>query len=430
MAAPQESGYNAGMKPPETYVHRFLDCGVELAALPLPGRRTTAYEIRVLAGLAEEPADKLGLARVVEQTIDKGTARRSAQELTDAFDAIGASVGASVGRESFVFRCSCLPEYVGEALALHAEMLRTPTFPEEFCKVAVELGQQELTALEDDPGELSRRLLAPRAYGSILGRHELGQRETLQRIGRSDVTDFWRRHFRAGRMQIAVGGAVDVERFAAGVEELFGGFGEGPQREGRDGHRVEFTPGRHHQPKELEQEHILICWPGAAVTDDDHPVEHVTLAVLSDGMSSRLFTEVREKLGLVYWVGAWDEHPRKAGMIFLGASTTPARCEQTYTTLLREVDRLGEDVSETELERAKVGIIAKTQTHGDITRARVAELGSDLFHYGRPVPIAEKNEKVRAVTIADVKEYLRRHPRDRLCVQTLGPKELRIAGGE
>ncbi len=167
-----------------------------------------------------------------------------------------------------------------------------------------------------------------------------------------------------------------------------------------------------------------MCWPGVKMTDDAYPAERLTLAILSDGMSSRLFTEVREKQGLVYWVDAWGEHPRDIGMIFMGASTTPARCEQTVRTLLQEVNRLSEDVTEEELSRAQVGIIAKSKTHGDITRARAGELSSDLFHYGRPVPLAEKHDWISAVTIADVQRYLAAHPRDKRCVLTLGPRAL------
>src|SRR5262245_47500498 len=120
----------------DQYIHRRLGCGVEFAALPLPGRRTTAFDIRILAGMADEPESQLGLARIVEETIGKGTPRYSAQQLTDAFDAIGAQFGSRVGRESFVFRCSCLPEYAEAALELTAETLCRPTFPEEFCRVA------------------------------------------------------------------------------------------------------------------------------------------------------------------------------------------------------------------------------------------------------------------------------------------------------
>ncbi len=412
----------------ETYHHRVLDCGVEYSAVELPGRRTTSFQIRVLAGLVDEPPGLLGLARVVQETIGKGTEKRSARQLSDAFDQIGAQWSSGVGRESIVFRCSCLPEFAEEALALHAEMLRTPTFPEEFCRVAVELGLQELTALEDEPGELAHKLIAPHAFGELLGRHELGAAEMLRRVTRDDICAFWREHFAAAGLQVCIGGVTDVDRFAERVEGLFGGFGRGRGRAGPNGHPLEFSPGAYHHEKELEQEHVLICWPGVSVRSPDYSAERVMLAVLGGGMSSRLFSEVREKQGLVYWVDAWAEHPRAGGMIFMGASTTPARCATTKETLLREVDRLAEDVTEEELERAKIGIIAKTQTHGDITRARLGELSGDLFQHGRPVPLEEKNAKVQAVTVQDIRRYLDEHPRDALCVLTLGPAGLPSAG--
>ncbi len=425
-------GYKSRMTKIEKHEHLRLVSGVELAALPLEGRKTVAYEIRILAGIADEPEDLGGLARIVEETIAKGTEQRSAQGLTDAFDALGAQVGSGVGRESLVFRCSCLPEYLEHALGLHAEMLRTPTFPEEYCEVAVELAEQELLSLEDEPGELARKLIAPHAYGPRLGRHELGSAESLARIKREQIVEFWKSNFAAGRIQICIGGAVDFQKTAARIDQLFAGFGHvhadaalhRPDAGAAPGRSAEFKPGRHHHHKDLEQEHILICWPGVAVRDDDYPVERITLAVLGEGMSSRLFTEVREKQGLVYWVGAWDEHPRSGGRLFMGASTMPARCDQTYRTLLREVDRLAEDVTAEEIERAKISIIAKTQTHGDITRARVSELSSDLYFHGHPIPVAEKNAKLSAVGVEDVRRYLRTHPRDRLCVLTLGPRPL------
>lgn len=421
MAFWAQSSYKAGMSALEAYYHERLPCGVEFAALPLEGRRTTSFGVRVLSGLVDEPEDRLGLARIVEETIGKGTKKHGAQELSDAFDAIGAQRSSGVGRESFVFRCSCLPEFTDEALSLHAEMLTTPTYPDDYCKVAVDLGLQELTALEDDPQGLTGKLIAPSAYGKRLGRHELGTAEGLGRISRDDIADFWQRNFAANRMQITVVGAVDVEKFAARINSLFEGFGDSDNN-GRREYEVEFSPGIQHHHKELEQQHILLCWPGVNVTNEAYPVERVALGILGGGMSSRLFTEVREKQGLVYWVGAWDEHPRGAGMIFMGASTTPDRCDQTINTLLREVERMEQDVTEEELNRAKVGIIAKSQTHGDITRAKLSELSGDLFHYGRPVPTSEKNERIAAVTIKDIQQYLSKHPRKRLCIQTLGPR--------
>ncbi|MCZ6816438.1 MAG: pitrilysin family protein [Planctomycetota bacterium] len=411
------------MSEEERFHHERLPCGVEFAALPIAGRRTATFEIRILAGMANEPSDKLGIANLVAESIDKGTAKRSGQALNDAFDAIGAQRSLFAGREAFVFRCTCLPEFVGQALALHVELLRTPAFPEESCAVAIDLAKQELTALDDEPDEMLRKFLARHGYGEVLGRHTFGTRESLDRITGEDISAYWRSHFGAARMLVSAGGVVDVDRFSEALEARFEGFGNGTG-DGRATFPLEFSPGRRHYDKKLEQEYIGICWPGVPKTHPDYSVEVVLLAVLSGGMSSRLFTEVREKQGLVYWVGAWNEHPRGAGMMFAGASSTPPNCDKTYRSLLREVDRLAEDISEEEMARAKVGIAAKRETHGDATSSRVGELGADLFHYGRPVPRQEKLDKVMAVTIDDVRRYLGEQPRDRLCVVTLGPRPL------
>lgn len=411
------------MEHSETYHHRRLDCGVDFAALEMPGRHTAALNIRVAAGMVDEPEARLGLGNIVEQTITKGTETKSARDVSDAFDAIGAQTSGGVGRQSTVFRCGCLPEFLDRALALQAEILRTPTFPEESFNVAKQLANQELSAMEDDPQELASRLIARHAYGARLGRHELGTKETLAAITRDDVVEFWKRNFAASRMQICVGGPIDVDAVAKAIDLHFAGFGNGTES-AFEAIPVDFSPGVRHQDKALEQEHILMCWPGVSATDPEHPVERVMLGILSGGMSSRLFTEVREKQGLVYWVGAWNEHPRGAGMMFAGASTTPARCDQTARTLLREIDRLAEDITQEELDRSKIGITAKMQTHGDITRARVGELSGDIYHHGRPIPVEERKAEIEAVTIDDVRRYLATHPRDKLCVQTLGPRPL------
>ncbi len=404
-------------------VHDDLPCGIEYGLVPLPNRHVVSFQIMILSGICTEPAEKLGLARLIVETIDKGTQRRSGRELCDAFDAIGATHHASVGRETTTFSSTVLPDHFEQAVALHAEFLKTPTFPQDAFDVSVELAGQELLALEDDAQGIADKMIGLKAYGPLLGRHPLGEAETLKRIDRDDLVAHWRTHFHAGRMLVVAAGAIDRERVARVFDKYFDGFGSA-ERDGRDTFPVEFTPGTTHRHKELEQEQIGICWPGVDATHDDFPTQRVVLGILSGGMSGRLFAEVREKLGLVYWVNAWHETPRGAGMIFLGASTKPQRCDQTYTALLHEVDRLADDIKPDELDRAITGIVANRETRGDSTRARCSELANDLFFFGRPVPEEEKIRKVRAVTTDTIRRYLASCPRDRLCVVTLGPRPL------
>ncbi len=404
-------------------IHDNLPCGIEYGVVSLPKRRAISFQLRVLAGVCTEPADKLGLARLLLETIDKGTEKRTGRELSDAFDAIGASVGASSGRETTTFTCTVLPEHFDEAVALHAEFLQHPTFPEDAVEVNIDLAKQEITALEDDAQGLSEKLIGRKAFGPLLGRHPLGELKTLDRIDRADLEGHWKTHFHAGRMLAVVAGAIEPKHAADVLQKHFDGFGD-TARAGRDEFALEFTPGTTHYDKELEQEQIGICWPAVDATHDDFPVQQVLIGVLSGGMSGRLFTEVREKQGLVYWVSAWHETPRGAGMFFLGASTMPQRCDKTYGTLVREVERLADDLEQEELERAVTGIVAHLETRGDSTRARCYELATDIFFFGHPVSEKEKIEKVRQVTCDDIRRYLADHPRDQRCVVTLGPVPL------
>lgn len=410
-------------------VHEKLPCGIECATLPLANRQVVALQIRVLGGCCSDPEDQLGLAHVVDETIDKGTTTRTGRELSDAFDAIGASAGSGTGRETVTFTCTVLPEHFERAMELHADFLRNPTFPDDAVDVALDLARQELTALQDDAHGLLDKYLGRQTYGHILGRHALGEAETIENISRSSIEAHWREQFGGGRTFVTVAGAIEPAKVSDVIERNFAGFGDAAPG-GREGYRVAFAAGATHYDKDLEQQQIGIGWPGVDVTHDDHPTQQAVVGILSGGMSGRLFTEVREKRGLVYWVSAWSESPRGVGMMFMGASTTPDRCGETYETLIREVGRLSDDLTDEELQRAKTGILAAHETRGDTTRARCSDLANDLFFFGKPVPIEEKIAKLEAVTVADVRRYLEEYPRDKLCVVTVGPRSVGMAPAE
>ncbi len=403
--------------------HTRLDCGIELAVHELPQRQAVSAQIRVLVGFAHEPPEALGLNHVVEQTLSKGTVCRSGRQLSDAFDAIGVRWSSWAGRESTGYQFTSLPEFADQAWSLHAEFLREPTFPDDAVRVTVDNLLQEIDTLDDDPGDLSAKLFNRQVYGPILGRHVLGEKDTLQALSAGDVRAHWQRYYHGGRMQIAVAGPVQMGRVAEQLEICFAGCGAAAPA-GREPFAYHFEPQTCHHHKALEQEHIGICYPGAGLQDPRQYTQRVVCTVLSGGMSGRLFTELREKQGLVYWVTAHTEHPRGIGIVYLGASTTPERCARTYQTLLREIDRLAEDLEADELRRAINGLVSRAETRGDITRSRCSELSEDLFHYGHPVPLEDKIARTRQVTIADVKAYLHDFPRDQLSVLTLGPAEL------
>ena len=288
-----------------------------------------------------------------------------------------------------IVRVVCLPEFAVDVVDLVAEMICRPTFPEEACRVAVELAQQDLRHMEDEPHEVLRVMVQRLTLGPRLGRYPGGEPETLARITRAEIQSHWQRWYDAGRLQVAVAGPVDADALVGRIDARFAGLGR-VQRAGRDPADFAFRPDRLHRHKDLQQEYIGITLPGVPRDHEYFATEQVLIGVLSGGMSGRLFTEVREKQGLVYWVGAWHEEPRGKGVVHLGASTTPERCHRTYETLLRELQRLTEDLTEDETRRARDGLIAQHETESDLTRARAAGLSDDLFHFSRPVGLTPK----------------------------------------
>ncbi len=411
--------------PEADFVHGFLDSGVELAIDRLPHRNTIAMCFRMLAGVADDPPELTGIGAIVERTLSKGTRNYDGRALADAFDALGAEWGGAAGRQSTLLRVVCLPEFTLDVVDLVAEMIRRPTFPEEACAVAVQLAQEELRHMEDDPHDLLRADIQRLTLGPVYGRYPGGEAETLPRITPDQVRAHWQRTYQAGRLQVAVAGPVDADAFAQRVDACFAGLGAaGPGGRGVADYR--FAPHRAHREKDLKQQYIGLTLPGAPKGHADFPVEQVLIGVLAGGMSGRLFTEVREKQGLVYWVGAWHEQPRGRGVIHFGASTTPERCEQTYGTLLRELERLHEDLTEPETQRARDGLIAHLETEDDLTHARAGALSDDLFHFSHPVGPGPKLEAIRAVTAAQVEDYVQRLPRDQICVATVGPRALSL----
>ncbi len=405
------------------FEHAILDCGAEFAADVLAQRQTVSLNVRVLSGAAHEPEAYCGLAGIVERCLSKGTKQRDGRALADAFDALGIEWGSTAGRQSTLVRALCLPEFAEAALDLIAELLTQPTFPDDACRVAVQLAQEELRHLEDEPQGLLQMDMQRLALGPVLGRHVGGTAESLARITPPVIREHWKSQFAAGRLQISVAGPVDPQRLRARIERNFAAFGAA-ELKGREVLGAALAPARHHRAKDLKQQYMGISLAGAARSDAHFAVEQVLLGVLAGGMGARLFTELREKQGLVYWVSAWHEQPRGRGVLHMGASTTPERCQTTYDTLLRELGRLADDVTREEVTRARESLVAHALTEDDLTRARAGVISDDLFHFGVPRGPEPRIAAVRAVTHAQVREYAARLPRDRVCVATVGPVEL------
>lgn len=397
-----------------------LPSGATFLFESMPAYHTTTIVIRVMGGISSEIADKGGSSHLIEQCIDKGTAKLDARQIADQFDRLGSQYSVVVGRESWTALASCLPEHVEETSRMVLDLLLNASFPSQYVDVSKTLAAQALESMQDSPGSLLRRAMMKQAYGEALGRHALASPEELSAHTQASLAGRWSEVIAKPTIEVAAAGPIKPEAITSVFNAALSSISCSSDVVT---HPVSFDKRNSHIDKDIAQTHIGISFPGLAQSDPHATAEDLCISILSGGMSARLFTEVREKLGLVYSVGAWNERPRGCGMIHVTAATTPERCTQTYEVLLRELARLKDDVTETELELAKTRAISGYATSGASVQSRACEILSDYFHKQQAFTIESHIKRIKGVTLGDIKSYLDRQDLSRLAVVTLGNKQ-------
>ena len=257
---------------------------------------------------------------------------------------------------------------------------------------------------------------------SLLAPH-LGRKDLLAMTPDALRADYARRYGARG-VVIGVCGGVRFEEVRELVEahwgEWTGGAPELPAVALSEPHTL-------HVPQDTAQVQIGLFYTDVPPTHPEFYTARLAAEVLSGGMASRLFTEVREKRGLVYAVSASPGSVGGMGYLAAYAGTTPERAAETLRVLTREIARLSEGVSADELARAKVGVRSALVMQGESSRARAAALARDWFVLGRVRSLEEIEREVEAVTLERINRFLEAHPYERPWVGTLGAQPVEVA---
>lgn len=407
---------------PGTAIDATLSNGVRFVGERIERSEAVALAVRVSAGSKDDPGNKLGLADLVQETLLKGTRKRDARALSDAFDFYGIQHNEQTFTESTVLQLRCLPEHLGRALGLLREVLSQPSFPEKECATARIMAVQSLKRLEDEPLSKVFVLLKELYFGTEWGHVELGSETTVPEVSRSDIEAFWKAHYIPAGTVVSAAGKFDPAALQKELETLLANSGPAWPQESPPP-----PPANHlgkHAYKDSQQTQIALAFPAVPRSHPAYYTARVAVGVLAGGMSARLFTEVREKRGLVYAVGAQAISLRGSGAIYAFAGTTAPRAAETLQVLKAELVRLGLDATQEEMDRAKVGLKARMLMDQESTYHRAREMLDDVFLENRIVPVSEVVQRIDAVTIEDIKAYWNSHPVEPGALVVLGREAL------
>jgi len=403
-----------------------LDCGLPLIVETIPGVGSLGLTWLVPAGGARDPAGRIGLSAVWEEMLHRGAGSRTSRQFADDLDRLGASVSAGVETFSHAFSATMLGARFSEVMPLVVDMVRRPRMEAEHLAPAKDLCVQAIESLQDDPQErvsiLLRRFHAPEP----INRSSLGTVEGINAIKASELLPLWSERARPGGSVLALAGNIAAEGAARVLNPLLAGWtGASPEvKWSGSGPR-----GYHHEPDETNQTHIAVAWDAPAESHEDCWPERAVTAVLSGGMSGRLFTEVREKRALCYSVYASYGTDATFGRGLAYSGTTPERAQETLTVLMAELERINTGagrVTESEFQRAIVGMKSKLVMSGESTGARASALARDWRKIGRARSLEDLTREVDGLTLDRVNAYLARRSLGKVTVATVGPGELKV----
>jgi len=379
-----------------------LGSGARVVTEEVPSVRSVALGLWVRTGSRNETPAQAGVSHFLEHLLFKGTERFSAIEISERFDGLGASVNAATGKETTHLHARFLDEHTEEVFDLLAEMLLAPTYPEIDSEREVVL--EEIAMYEDEPQDRVHDILADAVFGEHpLGRRVLGEAEVIASIPVPDISAYHRQRYTGANIVIGAAGHLEHERIAALAERLVS------PAAGEDGAAAAAGPGEEARlrfyAKDTEQYHICFGAPGIIKDDERRYGLAVLDSIFGGSTSSRLFREVREKRGLAYAVGSYNEQYTDSGLVATYVGTREDNVEEACAVIGAELERLrSEPVSGEELSRAKENVKGRLVLSSESTAARMTRISRATL-FGLPIESLDTMlAKVDAVTVAELSE--------------------------
>ncbi len=385
-----------------------LDNGAVVLSEKMPGFNSCSLGFWVKTGSRCEDSGQAGLSHFVEHMLFKGTERRGAAEIAQLMDGVGAQMNAFTEKENTCFYARVIDRHFDLAWDVLSDMFLHSVFAEDELELEKGVILEEIGMYEDTPEDVAFELF----HGSMWKNHPLGlpilgSRKQVSAFKRGDFLRYMREHYAADRTIVAVVGNVDheeivkrVESWSLPVSEIKPDMTAGGIPCASVAKVLRFR----------DDEQVNLCYgvPGLAADDPRRYAMLVLDSVLGGSMSCRLVQEIREKRGLAYAVGTFQNNYRDCGSFGIYAGTAPDKAEQVLL-LCRQVvgDICQNGITDAELVRAREYIKGSMALGLESTSAHLMRLAKTECYHGRYIDEAEFDEKIDSVARLDVLDLAR-----------------------
>ncbi len=382
-----------------------LENGVRILEARMDGAPSVAVFIGVAAGSRYEQPEAAGIAHFAEHMFFKGTERRpTARDISAEIDGIGGEFNAFTGKELTAYYVKCAAESAPVAVDVLSDMLLASRFDEDEIEREKGVIIEEINMYLDTPRDVIGLVHDDLRFGTTpIGRPIIGSKETVRAATGATFRSYLEAWYRPERLVVGLGGAVSD----ALVADVAGRFGVLPAVKTPAPPALDLPvvdgPLVRIERRDSDQAHLMLGVAGLPTSHPDRYVASVLQVLLGGGMSSRLFTEVRERRGLAYYVFASATAYTDVGSLIVQAGVDTARIGLAIETIWGELRRVADEpIEPPELDKAKRYLVGRTVLGVEDPRGMILHgLRRELIE-GRAAELDEVFAGIRAVTAGDV----------------------------
>jgi predicted Zn-dependent peptidase len=332
-----------------------LDNGLRIVTAVMPHTRAVSISFFIRAGSRYEDEKHAGISHFIEHMLFKGTRKRpTSVEVCTPIEGVGGILNAATDKEVTIYWCKTARSHFPSALDVLVDILLNALFDSAEIEKERQIIIEEINMSLDSPPQRVSMLIDELLWpGHALGRDIAGTRESVSAISREMMLDYLARQYQPDNAVLAIAGDIRHKEVIAAVDRAVVGWRKSRPHagfepfQGKTGRRVLI------EKRDTEQTQLCLALPGLSIVDPRRFKLDLLNVILGEGMSSRLFTEIRDKLGLAYSIQSYAEHFMDTGVLAVSAGVDAKNLPVAIKAILAELARLKEDVPEAELAKAK-----------------------------------------------------------------------------
>ena len=395
-----------------------LPSGLRVITDSMESVETVAVGVWVAAGTRHETADVNGISHLLEHMAFKGTDQRSAQDIAEEIDNVGGQLNAYTSRDHTAYYAKVLKEDTVLAVDIITDILLNPAMDADELTREQHVVVQEIHQAFDTPDDIIFDHFQAAAFpDQPMGWPVLGQESIVKSITAKKLKSYMSAHYAADAMVVSASGAVDHDSFVTLVDKSLSGLSPKTQVNEVVG---QYKGGDFRERRKLEQLHVVLGFKGVSFDDKDFYNLAALSTLLGEGMSSRLFQEIRERRGLAYTVFSSAQSFSDAGLFSVYTGTGCEDVSKLIPVLCDEIKKTTESISKDEVSRARAQLKAGILMSLESPSSRCAQRARQVLVYGRPLTTEEVIERIEEVNASGIAAAARRIFSGRPTMASLG----------